>query len=77
LVYSYSQVQVAFQGPHWQSQLPYTVVLIDLAEGPRMLSRWMGPSGQTPQVGQQAQLIFVEVQGQRLPYFQANEVAPA
>ena len=77
VVYSYSQVQVAFQGPHWQSQLPYTVVLIDLTEGPRMLSRWVGPSGQTPQVGQRAQLTFVEVQGQRLPYFEAGESGPA
>lgn len=72
-VYSYSQVQVAFQGPHWQSQLPYTVVLIDLEEGPRMLSRWHGPKGQVPQVGQRAQVTFPEVQGQRLPYFQAEE----
>jgi hypothetical protein len=40
-----------------------------------MLSRWVGPSGQTPQVGQRAQLTFVEVQGQRLPYFQAEEGA--
>jgi uncharacterized OB-fold protein len=77
VVYSYSQVQVAFQGPHWQSQLPYTVVLIDLVEGPRMLSRWVGPSGQIPQVGQRARLIFVEVQGQRLPYFEADESGPA
>jgi uncharacterized OB-fold protein len=72
-VYSYSQVQVAFQGPHWRSQLPYTVVLIDLEEGPRMLSRWHGPKGQVPQVGQRAQVTFPEVQGQRLPYFQAEE----
>lgn len=72
-VWSYSQVQVAFQGPHWQSQLPYTVVLIDLDEGPRMLSRWLGPSGELPQVGQRAQVSFPEVQGQRLPYFQSAE----
>ena len=72
-VYSYSQVQVAFQGPHWQSQLPYTVVLIDLDEGPRMLSRWLGPSDQLPRVGQRARVIFAEVQGQRLPYFESDE----
>ncbi len=75
-VYSASQVQVAFQGPHWQSQLPYTVGLIDLTEGPRMLSRWVGPSGQTPQVGQRARLTFVAGPRQRLPYFEADESGP-
>ena len=51
------------------------LVLIDLDEGPRMLSRWHGPKGQVPQVGQRAQVTFPEVQGQRLPYFQAEEGA--
>lgn len=71
-VYSFSQVQVAFQGPQWQSQLPYTVVLIDLDEGPRMLSRWVGPKGQTPEVGQRAQVTFELIDDQRLPFFCAD-----
>ena len=74
-VYSYSQVQVAFQGPHWQSQLPYTVVLIDLDAGPRMLSRWLGPDGQMPRVGQRAQVTFPLIEGQRLPFFKAQDEA--
>lgn len=67
-VYSFSQVHVAFQGPHWQSQLPYTVVLVDLDEGPRMLSRW-ADAAELPQIGQPVQVRFVPVEGQYLPFF--------
>lgn len=71
-VYSFSEVRVAFQGPAWQSQLPYTVVLIDLDEGPRMLSRWVSPTGQPPRIGDRARLHFVQVQHQQLPFFSAD-----
>lgn len=68
-VYSYSQVHVPFQGPHWQSQLPYCVVLIDLQEGPRLLSRWLAPKAQVPEIGQSALVAFVKVGQQHLPFF--------
>ena len=68
-VYSYSEVMVPFQGPHWQSQVPYTVVLVDLDEGPRMLSRWLAPAGQLPSIGERARVSFVQVQNQKLPFF--------
>lgn len=70
-IYSYSEVMVAFQGPHWQSQVPYIVVLVDLDEGPRMLSRWVGPPGATPRIGDRARVTFVRVQDQQLPFFTA------
>lgn len=74
-VYSYSQIHVPFQGPHWQTQLPYSVVLIDLLEGPRMLSRWLAPKGEVPQIGQRAQVVFVQVEQQYLPFFCADPQA--
>jgi uncharacterized OB-fold protein len=73
-LYSASQVQVAFQGPHWQSQLPYTVVLVDLEEGPRMLSRWAGGPEHRPQMGQRVRVRFVQVQQEQwLPFFEPDE----
>lgn len=72
-VYSFSEVHVPFQGPEWASQLPYTVVLVDLDEGPRMLSRWLGPKGTTPAIGQRVRVRFPEVDGQKLPFFDAEE----
>ncbi len=71
-VYSYSQIHVPFQGPHWQTQLPYSVVLIDLLEGPRMLSRWLAPKGQVPQIGDSARVVFVQIEQQHLPFFAAD-----
>lgn len=76
-LYSASQVQVAFQGPHWQSQLPYTVVLVDLDEGPRMLSRWAAGEARRPRMDERVRVRFVPVQqgqqGQWLPFFEPDE----
>jgi uncharacterized OB-fold protein len=69
VIYSFSEVHVAFQGPEWASQVPYTLVIIDLDEGPRMLSRWLADSGAPPQIGQDVQVVFPEVDGQKLPFF--------
>ena len=80
-LYSASQVRVAFQGPHWQSQLPYTVVLVDLDEGPRMLSRWAAGETRRPQMDQRVRVRFVQVRqgqegqhGQWLPFFEPEEI---
>jgi uncharacterized OB-fold protein len=68
-VYSFSEVHVAFQGPGWNDQIPYVVVLVDLDDGPRMLSRWVGPRLATPAIGDRVHVVFPSVQGQRLPFF--------
>lgn len=72
-VYSFSEVHVPFQGPEWASQLPYTVVMVDLEEGPRMLSRWLAPKGSTPTIGQRVRVRFPEVDDQKLPFFSPEE----
>jgi uncharacterized OB-fold protein len=69
-VFSYSEVQVSFFGPEWDSELPYTVVLIDLDEGPRMLSRLVGNDRTTVRTGDRVNVVFVEVEQQKLPFFE-------
>src|SRR3989304_3427326 len=50
-LYSFTRVGVSFYGKKWESQIPYTLVLVDLDEGPRMLSRLVGPGPATAQIG--------------------------
>ena len=67
-VFSFSDVHLSFYGTAWASQLPYTVILVDLDEGPRMLSRLVGEGGVA--IGDRVQVCFVEMDGHRLPYFE-------
>ena len=68
-LYSFTHVGVSFYGPTWESQLPYTLVLVDLDEGPRMLSRLIGKQHKEARIGDRLEVDFVEVEKQRLPYF--------
>ena len=67
-VFSHSQVEVSFYGKAWESQLPYTVILVDLDEGPRMLSRLVGRDAIA--IGDRVGVRFVAVEGRKLPYFE-------
>jgi hypothetical protein len=53
------------------------VVLVDLDEGPRMLSRWAAGQTRRPQMDQRVRVRFVQVQqGQQeqwLPFFEPDE----
>lgn len=75
VLYSFTHVHVSFYGPTWESQLPYTLVLVDLEEGPRMLSRLTGSREQTGRaaIGQALELDFVQVEQQKIPYFRIVE----
>ena len=70
-LFSFSQVQVSFYGPEWESELPYTVALVDLAEGPRMLSRMVGATDGIA-IGDPVQVVFVAVGDRKLPFFQRS-----
>jgi uncharacterized OB-fold protein len=70
MVFSFTHVGVSFHGPGWESQLPYTVLLVDLEEGPRMMSRLVGNDRDAVAGGDRVELVFVEIDGQRLPFFQ-------
>ena len=67
-IYSFTRVHVSFYGAEWESELPYVVILVDLDEGPRMLSRLLGP-GERVRVGARVRVSWVEVDGQTLPFF--------
>jgi uncharacterized OB-fold protein len=69
-VFSFSEVHVSFFGPEWESELPYTVVLIDLDEGPRMLSRLIGEDRSKVRIGHRVQVVFIEVGQQKIPFFE-------
>jgi uncharacterized OB-fold protein len=62
-------VHVSFYGDAWKSQLPYTVVLVDLDEGPRMLSRLVGTDAGGVASGDRVEVTFTDIEGQKLPFF--------
>ena len=68
-LYSFTHVGVSFYGQKWESQIPYTLALVDLDEGPRMLSRLVGDGRAGAKIGDRLQLEFVEVETQKLPFF--------
>jgi len=68
-VFSFSEIHVPFAGPDWSSQLPYTVVLVDLEEGPRMLTRLIGDTRAELRIGDALEVCFIEVDQQKLPFF--------
>ena len=68
-IYSFTHVGVSFYGPQWASQIPYTVVLVDLDEGPRMVSRLVSEARAEAKIGDRVELELVEVEKQKLPYF--------
>ncbi|KAA0578564.1 OB-fold domain-containing protein [Azospirillum sp. B21] len=69
-VFSHSHVHVAFQGGAWSGQLPYTVVLVDLAEGPRMLSRLIGADAPAVRGGDAVSVVFPQIGDRRYPFFE-------
>lgn len=69
-VFSFTHVAVSFHGNAWESQLPYTVILVDLDEGPRMLSRLLGDNRDAVRSGDAVQAVFPMIEGHRLPMFE-------
>ena len=68
-VWSFSHVHVSFYGKRWESQLPYTPVLIDLDEGVRMMSRLVGDGRENVKIGDRVKVDFIEVEKQKIPFF--------
>lgn len=74
-IFSFSHVRMSFFGPAWNNEIPYTVVLIDLDEGVRILSRLVGDDRDRAAIGVRVRLDFQTVNGQRLPFFQLSNGA--
>jgi uncharacterized OB-fold protein len=56
-IHSYTIVRRA-PGPAFAADVPYAVVLIDLAEGPRMLSNLVGAKVDTIRIGDTVEVVF-------------------
>jgi uncharacterized OB-fold protein len=67
-VFTYSHVELAL-ATEWESLIPYTVLLVDLDEGVRMLSRLVGSDHRDVQIGDRVCVEFVKRGLQMLPYF--------
>lgn len=73
-IHSFTHVHVSFYGPEWEQQLPYTPILVDLAEGPRMLSRLVGDDRGEVRIGEHVQVVFVPADKDRIPYFRRSQL---
>jgi uncharacterized OB-fold protein len=57
----------------WASEVPYTLALVWLDEGIRMVTRLIHPAGTLPEIGSRVSVRFVTIdQGFRLPYFEVE-----
>ena len=75
-VFSFTHVHVSFYGSQWESQLPYTPVLVDLDEGVRMLSRLVGPDREQVTIGDQCDCQFCGDRRSEATVFSTRLVAP-
>jgi uncharacterized OB-fold protein len=75
VVYSHTTVFTSFYGSAWEADLPYTVLLVDLDEGPRMLSRLVGDDEEL-RAGAPVEVDFYEMGDRRYPYFKLDSSSP-
>lgn len=59
--------------PAFKALLPYVVAVIELAEGPQLVSNVVGIAPQDVRVGMPVRLTFIEVEGVALPVFRPGE----
>jgi len=56
-IYSFSTVYRP-PSPEFKDDVPYTVVLVELAEGPRMISTLVDAAPETVRLGQAVEVVF-------------------
>nr|MDT0660958.1 OB-fold domain-containing protein [Micromonospora sp. DSM 115978] len=59
--------------PAWADRVPYNVVLVQLDEGPRMVSNVMPLSRADLDVGQRVRVVFADEDGLTVPRFEVDE----
>ncbi|MEJ1938950.1 Zn-ribbon domain-containing OB-fold protein [Bradyrhizobium japonicum] len=72
-VHSFTVVRRA-SSPAFAGRTPYVVALIDLAEGPRMMTNIVGNGALEVRVGDGVRLEFEERDGAKLPQFSLEKV---
>jgi uncharacterized OB-fold protein len=73
-LYAHTTVYTSFYGSGWENDIPYTVLLVDLDEGPRMLSRLVGDDDGLV-AGVAVEVEFYGIGEQRYPYFKLESKA--
>jgi uncharacterized OB-fold protein len=71
-VFSFAVYRRAYH-PAFEALLPYVVAVIELAEGPRLLSNVIGGAPEGVHVGMEVRLDFIEVGAAVLPVFRRTE----
>ena len=75
-VYSFVVYHVAFH-PGFKEELPYVVALVDIEEGPRMLSNIRGCPPEEVHIGMRVELAWEKRgDGHKLPVFQPRRPGP-
>jgi uncharacterized protein len=69
-VYSWATIHIALD-PTFADDVPYTIVAVDLEDGPRMLGRLLDRDG-PPAAGLAVRLVPYRVDGNVLPGFRAD-----
>jgi uncharacterized OB-fold protein len=73
VVHSFSVVRRA-SSPAFADRVPYVVALIDLAEGPRMMTNIVGEGALDVEIGDRVRLEFEERGDAKLPQFSLERV---
>lgn len=55
--------------PAWRDEVPYPIALVELAEGPRLMTRLVGVAVSRVRVGMPVHAVFEEVAGTTLVHF--------
>lgn len=73
----YSLTVVHRAGPAFREDLPYVVALVDLEEGPRMMTRILTDNPQAARIGDDVAVEFCpQGDGPPLPFFRVTPAAP-
>jgi uncharacterized OB-fold protein len=54
----------------YRDEVPYTLALVRLDEGPTFMTRLVGADALHPTIGDAVQVRFLETKGHRLPVFE-------
>lgn len=56
--------------PSFKDEVPYTLALVSIPEGPTFLTRIVGDGALEPTIGAAVEVRFLETRGHRLPVFE-------
>ena len=60
LLWSFTEVHVAFYDDTWADDIPYVVAVVELAEGPRLMANLVDPDPHRLHIGARVEATFVD-----------------